>query len=196
MVRKPTPEKRARFLNSALRLFAANGVQNTSTAAIARDAGTAAGTLFLYFPTKQDLVHELILQVSREQSDYIKGLLRPSLSARQTFLTVWDGSLRWFMANRDAYQYVMYVRHSGLIDPAIVQRSQEHFDYYFDAIQKGLEEGAIRPYPFELIGEMLYQALVAVMSLIEGQPDPARQDEYIRDGFEIFWNGLATRKEA
>jgi AcrR family transcriptional regulator len=193
MARRLTQEKRQRFLGSALRLFAANGVQDTSTAAIAQDAGTAAGTLFLYFPTKQDLLHDLILEVSRAQSDFIKRLLEPSSSARETFLTIWDGSLRWFMANKEAYQYVMHVRHSGLIDPTVVQKSQEHFDYYFEAIQKGLQEGAIKPYPFELVGEMLYQALVAVMSLVRAQPDPSRRDEYIRAGFEIFWNGVSAR---
>ena len=28
------------------------------------------------------------------------------------------------------------------------------------------------------------------MNLIKMEPDPAKQDEYIRAGFEIFWNGI------
>ena len=55
MVRELSSEKRNNFMSSALKLFVANGVQHTSTAEIAKEAGTAAGTLFLYFPTKQDL---------------------------------------------------------------------------------------------------------------------------------------------
>ena len=55
MARKLSTEKRAQYLSSALKLFVANGVKNTSTAAIAKEAGTAAGTFFLYFPTKQAL---------------------------------------------------------------------------------------------------------------------------------------------
>jgi AcrR family transcriptional regulator len=192
MGRRLTDEKKAKFLACALTLFAANGVQNTSTAAIAREAGTAAGTLFLYFPTKQHLVHQLILQVSRDQSDSIRSLLEPSLSAHEMFWRIWDGSLRWFLTNRDAFHFVMHVRHSGLIDPEVIQESQGHFDYYFHAIQKGLQEGAIKPFPFELIGEMLYQEIVGVMSLIETQPDPGRREQYVRDGFDIFWNGVAA----
>ena len=60
MIRKLALDKRENFLNAALKLFVANGVQNTSTAAIAKEAGTASGTLFLYFPTKQDLLDELV----------------------------------------------------------------------------------------------------------------------------------------
>jgi AcrR family transcriptional regulator len=192
MVRKPSPDRRAEFLRSALKLFAANGEQNTSTAAIARAAGTAAGTLFLYFPTKQDLVRELILQIGREQSDHIKSLLAPTLSVRETFLTIWVGSIHWFLENMDAYHYYRQVRDSGLVEAAVVQESNQYFSYYYDAIQKGLAQGRIKPYPIEMIGGILYQDINAVMGLIDAQADPAKREEYIRSGFEIFWGGIKT----
>lgn len=190
MVRKPSPEKRAQFLDAALRLFVRHGVQQTSTAAIAAEAGTAAGTLFLYFPTKQDLVNELTLEIGRKQSEYINGLLSPSLKARETFLTIWEGSLRWFQDNLDAYKFFQQVRHSKLVDETIVRESEKFFAYYFHAIQKGFSEGCLKPVPVELIGEMLSQDLVATLNLVERQPDQAKQKEYIRTGFAVFWDGI------
>ena len=83
MARNLSPEKRSRYLNSALKLFVVNGIKNTSTAAIAKDAGTAAGTLFIYFPTKQDLIHELVIQIARQQSEYIKSRITSSLTPRE-----------------------------------------------------------------------------------------------------------------
>jgi AcrR family transcriptional regulator len=195
MVRKPSPERKAQFLSSALKLFVENGVQNTSTAAIAKDAGSAAGTLFLYFPTKQDLIHELVLKIGQEQSDYIKTVLDASLSVRETFFTIWDGSLRWFLENMDAYLYIRQVRDSGLIDEGVVQESEKFFDYYFDAIQRGFEEGCIKPYPIELIGSMLYQGIVAVMNLLSTQTDQARREDYSQLGFDIFWDGVKAVHE-
>ena len=101
-----------------------NGVQHTSTAAIAREAGSAAGTLFLYFPTKQDLIHELVLQISRDHSQYIKSRLNEDLLARETFFTIWDGSLRWFLENMEAFLYVQQVRDSGMIAESVVQETE------------------------------------------------------------------------
>ena len=190
MVRKPSPERRAQFLSSALKLFVENGVQNTSTNAIAKDAGSAAGTLFLYFPTKQDLIHELVLKIGQEQSDYIKTILDPSLSVRDTFYTIWDGSLGWFLENMDAYLYIRQVRDSGLIDEGVVQQSEKFFDYYFEATQRGLEEGFIKPYPTELIGSLLYQDIVAVMNLITTNAEQAKIESYRQLGFDIFWDGI------
>jgi AcrR family transcriptional regulator len=190
MIRQLNPERRARFLSSALKLFAANGVQNTSTADIARAAGAAAGTLFLYFPTKQDLVHELLLSAVRGLSDTINALLEPSLSSRQTFLAIWNGTIQWFMQNGAAYQYIQQVRDSGQIAESVVQESNKFFIYYYTAIQKGLQEDSIKPYPLELIGDFLYHDIVGTMNLVRAQPDPAKQQEYIRLGFELYWDGI------
>lgn len=192
MARKLSPEKRIQFLSSALKLFVSNGVMNTSTSAIAKEAGTAAGTLFLYFPTKGDLIHELVLKIGKEQSETIKSLLATSLSVRDTFFTIWEGSIRWFLDNMEAFQYLRQVRDSGLIAAEVVAESEQFFDYYFQAIQKGLAENAIQSYPLELIGSLLYQNIVAVMNLIGAQPDPAKQEQYIRSGFNIFWDGIKT----
>jgi AcrR family transcriptional regulator len=190
MPRKLSPEKREQFLISALKLFVANGVKNTSTASIARDAGTASGTFFLYFPTKQDLINELVLQIGRQQSEYINSILTPSLSVWETLFTIWYGSIRWLLENRAAYHYIRQVRDSGLIAEEVVQESEQFFEYYYEVIQRGLDEDIIKDYPVELIGGILYQNIVAVMDLLMRVPDPAQQEAYTQLGFGIFWDGI------
>jgi AcrR family transcriptional regulator len=193
LVRTPNPDKREKFLNAALKLFVIHGVQNTSTAAIAKEAGTATGTLFLYFPTKQDLINELVLQISNDQSDYMKTLFDPSLSVPDMFFTIWQGCIRWFFEHKDAYEYIQQVRDAGIVDEAIVQESGKSFVYFYDAIQKGIDEGALKPYPLEMIGAFLYQDIVAVMNLIRIQPGVKKQEEIIQAGFDIFWDGIRAR---
>ena len=60
----------------------------------------------------------------------------------------------------------------------------------FDPIQKGLAEGSIKPYPAALIGGFLYQGVVAALNHIRTQAGPDSPEEVIRQGFEIFWNGI------
>ena len=195
MVRELSPEKRKRFLSAALKLFVSNGVQNTSTAEIAREAGTASGTLFLYFPTKLDLIQELVLIISKEESDFINSLLDPSLSVRDAFFTIWSGSVHWLLENVDAYQYSQQIRDSGLLSDAVTQETGKFFSFYYKTIQKGLEEGCIKPYPIDLIGGFLYQDIVAVMNYLRLQSDPGKQEEFIQQGFELFWDGISIQKD-
>jgi AcrR family transcriptional regulator len=190
MVRTLSPDRRGSFLSAALKLFVAQGVTNTSTAEIAREAGTAAGTLFLYFPTKQDLLDELVLKIGQEESDHIQQLLKPSLSAREAFFTIWQGTVHWFLENMEAFLFIQQVRDTGMISKAAVQESGKFFGFYYDAIQKGLAEGSIKPYPIDLIGDFLYQDIVAVMNHLRRQPDLGRQEEIIQQGFDMYWDGI------
>ena len=189
-MRKLIPQKRARLLDAALKLFVEQGVVHTTTAQIAQQAGTAAGTLFLYFPTRQALLDELALSIGLEQSDYINTLLQPSFSAWQTFEVIWRGSLGWFLHNSRAYLFIQQVRDTGLISPEAVQRSNQFFTYYYTAIQKGLQEGSIRALPADLIGEFLYQDIVALMNHLLRQPDASAREQIIQQGFDIFWRGI------
>jgi len=190
MVRELSDEKRERLLTTSLRLFAENGIQNTSTAEIAREAGVASGTLFLYFPTKQHLVNELVSLISKQEAKHINCLLTPSMSVRDTFFAIWDGSIRWLLENPEVFQYSQKVRHSGLISEAVTLESGKYFSFYYETIQRGLQEGSIKPYPIDLIGEFLYQDIVAVMNHIRMQTDQNILTETIQKGFDLFWDGI------
>ncbi len=194
MARALSIEKRERFLTAALKLFVANGIQNTSTAEISREAGTAAGTLFLYFSTKQGLIDELVLWIAKKEAAVINGLLTPSPSVRETFFIIWDGSIRWLLENMDAYRYSQQVRDSSLVTPAVAQESGKYFAFYYDAIQKGLEAGLLKPYPADLIGGFLYQDIVATMDHLRAQADPQQLAQTIQQGFDLFWDGISISK--
>ncbi len=192
MVRKTDPDKRKAFMDASLTLFVRNGIQGTSTAAIAREAGTAAGTLFLYFPRKQDLIDALVLEISRKQADNVTRSLKDGMNAFEMFSTIWDGVISWFRSHPEAYSYVQLVRDTGLISPEVVDQTGQIFSFYFRAIGKGLSEKTIQDLPPELVGEILYRDIVAVMNLIIRNPDSEKQTEYIRRGFDIFWRGIGV----
>ena len=58
-------DKRETILAAALRLIARLGLHNTPMSAVAREAGVAAGTLYLYFPSKEAMINALYLDVLR-----------------------------------------------------------------------------------------------------------------------------------
>ena len=58
-VRPPTGDKRAAILRAAITVFAHNGYFNSKVADIAREAGVADGTVYLYFKSKEDILHSV-----------------------------------------------------------------------------------------------------------------------------------------
>jgi len=58
-LRPPTTDKGAAILRAAIRVFANNGYFNSKVADIAREAGVADGTVYLYFKNKEDILHSI-----------------------------------------------------------------------------------------------------------------------------------------
>jgi TetR/AcrR family fatty acid metabolism transcriptional regulator len=58
-LRPPVPDKRTAILRAAIRVFANNGYFNSKVADIAREAGVADGTVYLYFRSKEEILHSI-----------------------------------------------------------------------------------------------------------------------------------------
>lgn len=70
---------RQQILESAVRCFEAQGYDQTTTAAIAREAGVAVGTLYGYFPDKRAILLEVLQSTTAEIVDHTIQRLDPAL---------------------------------------------------------------------------------------------------------------------
>src|SRR5688572_32913790 len=52
-------DKRAAILRAGIRVFAHNGYFNSKVADIASEAGVADGTVYLYFKSKEEILHSI-----------------------------------------------------------------------------------------------------------------------------------------
>src|ERR687889_2749328 len=57
--RPPVADKREAILRAATRVFASNGYFNSKVADIASAAGVADGTVYLYFKSKEEILHSI-----------------------------------------------------------------------------------------------------------------------------------------
>jgi TetR/AcrR family fatty acid metabolism transcriptional regulator len=58
-VRPNVADKREAILRAATQVFARNGYFNSKVADIAREAGVADGTVYLYFKSKEEILHSI-----------------------------------------------------------------------------------------------------------------------------------------
>jgi TetR/AcrR family fatty acid metabolism transcriptional regulator len=69
--------KRDAILRAAIDVFAERGFFNAQVADVARAAGVAAGTVYLYFQNKDDLLVSIFERTMREVIDDARGSLAP-----------------------------------------------------------------------------------------------------------------------
>lgn len=112
-------DKREAILAAALRLVARLGLHNTPMSAVAREAGVAAGTLYLYFPSKEAMINALYLHLLEDRD----RSMRPdtavptdaTASARDGLWSFWHGLARWHLDRPDASNFVQQCKSSGIL---------------------------------------------------------------------------------
>src|SRR6185295_17662878 len=86
-VRPVVGDKREAILRAATSVFAHNGYFNSKVADIAREAGVADGTVYLYFKSKEDILHSIFDRSVEEALDAarkrIEDLTDPREKLRQ-----------------------------------------------------------------------------------------------------------------
>ena len=104
---------RAAAVRAALRqLVARNGFHGASMSAVAAEAGVAAGTAYVHYASKDDLVLATYLEVKRELGAAAVDGLESSAPAEERFLHMWHGIHRHLAADPDRARFLIQVNGS------------------------------------------------------------------------------------
>jgi len=98
-------DKREAILQVMLRLITEQGIHATPMAQVAREAGVAAGTIYHYFSSKEQLVNELYLEVKREFGQVLNLPLLVDLPFKEQFWKIWQALYQYYIENPLAFGF-------------------------------------------------------------------------------------------
>jgi len=143
MARKSTRNgssgKRELILRAATRVFARNGYFNSKVADIARAADVADGTVYLYFKSKEEILHSIFDQNMADAIVSGRRLIRAVGDPREKLRRVARLHLERLGADRDlAVVFQVELRGSTKF---MEEFSAAGFAEYLDLLRKIIEEG-------------------------------------------------------
>jgi TetR/AcrR family fatty acid metabolism transcriptional regulator len=132
-------DKREAILRAAIKVFAGKGYFNSKVADIAKEAGIADGTVYLYFKSKDDILHSFF---DRAMEDFIaegKKELAALESAEEKLRRIAQLHLERLGADRDlAIVFQVELRGSTKF---MQEFSAAGFAEYLDIIRETISEG-------------------------------------------------------
>ena len=124
---------RSRLLEAAEAEIADKGFSRASISSITRRAGVAQGTFYLYFPSKEDALRELVRHMGRELRRALSLATRGVQARLEIERKGLEAFLRFSLAHQDLYRVVM---ESQFVDETIYR---EYYQTLADAYARGLE---------------------------------------------------------
>lgn len=184
MARARSPEKRLALLQSAVRVIAEVGL-GASTASIAKGAGLAEGTMFIYFSSKEQLFNELYLELKTEAFSRIYAEFPHDSGLRERARHVWTRYLRWAMEKPEERKVSLLLNLSPVISPETrkqVHAERCHVSRTMDELGK---HGAFQHLPQGFASAAMTAMQEAVMDMAAKKP--RQKTSLIEQGFEAFW---------
>ena len=141
-----TGDKRTAILNAATRVFARRGFFNAQVADVAREAGVAAGTVYLYFRSKDDLltsIFERSMTRALEEADRALAGVTDPVERLRRLARVHLGGLG---SRRDlAIVFQVELRQSTkFMERFSAAQLRTYLDHLRDAVRAGQEAGVFR----------------------------------------------------
>ena len=132
-------DKRERILKAAVKVFARNGFHATRVSEVAKAAGVADGTIYLYFKSKDELLVSLFEDRVSKLLAFMEGELPKLPSAPERLRAVIDMQLGLLEGERDLAEVVtVIIRQSTRL---MKEFAAPKFLAYLDAIARIVHDG-------------------------------------------------------
>jgi len=184
MARPRSPEKRNAILRAAVCEIAQVGL-GASTARIAQGAGLAEGTIFTYFPTKEDLLNELYLELKTTVHEVIHRDFPHDSQLSARIRHIWTEYLRWAMENPQDQQVSVLLNLSTAITPATKERLASSHGAVAQTMDELGQCGAFRDLPRGFASAAMLAMQEAMMSM--EAKSPRARARLVDQTFEAFW---------
>ncbi|HXX40401.1 MAG TPA: TetR/AcrR family transcriptional regulator [bacterium] len=193
-------ERRGQILKAALVVFSQRGFHGATIREIASAAGLAEGTIYLYFPSKQEVLRGVFALIAEEAfaasvgGDFSGGddeaFLRRFLEGRITSLSKHAAFLRLSVHEADLQEDLRQEFYARLCEPFVVQ-----FERY---LQARIAEGAFRPVNTALTATMYFRMLmshIVVQHVLTVDATAAQRagEDYLGTMVSLMLYGLAVR---
>jgi TetR/AcrR family transcriptional regulator, multidrug resistance operon repressor len=183
-------DKVSRIYDAAVKLINTEGFQGTSMSKIAREAGIAAATIYLYFENKEDMINKLFLHLKHDKSKaYLKGnpVLLPN---RETFRTIWFNHYQYVVENPQTFKFLENFTNCHLIDLINQEQAIGYYRLMLDLFElakekevlKDLSNAVLYEFLFAPIGNLLKRAMSLNKTLSEAELETI---------FETSWSAIS-----
>ena len=189
-------DKRQRIVAAAQQQLARAGSHALTMATVARAAGVATGTLYLYFADKQALLDEVQLQVMQATAKAICGGDDSRLPLAERMQGYWLRLFHFFTANPERLRCWQYYIHSlDYVPEQVVARQDELFAPLVRMMEDALAQRLVQPWPPRLLALF---ALDSAVSLAEKQHFgllPPLDDTTLQQLARASWQGITLVAE-
>jgi AcrR family transcriptional regulator len=188
MARQKSEDRRQAIIDAAIALIAREGL-GAATAAIAKEAGVANGSVFTYFPTKNDLLNQLYLEIKSEVIATVDEGFADAGGERAQMLHMWTRWTGWGARNPQKRRVLAQLSASDLVPEEVKVAGYTAASRSVNLVQQVARQGALKDQAPAFAGAIVESMAATTMDFMIR--DPAHADQISLSAFEALWKALS-----
>ncbi|WP_461488462.1 TetR/AcrR family transcriptional regulator [Pontibacter sp. HJ8] len=183
-------DKRERIVAAALELFTTKGFQQTSTAAISKEANVATGTLFLYFKSKDELINALYREAKQALAVYFRQDFPEGAPIEVQLRHFWQHAIHWALEHPYHFRFLSMFSHSPFITNLTKEEAASSFQFMQNLVEEAIRAGSLRALDSDLFIALFSGQLHATLQHLTQNAGSKKKPALIEQAFQVLLKGV------
>ena len=157
--------KKKAILQATLELITENGFHGAPMAQVSQRANVAAGTIYHYFKSKEELIDELYASLKEKMGIALLQENNESGGVKERFFKFWLNLFEHFANNPKEFNFLEQYGNSPMVSKTLRDENFKHYKPVIEFLADGIKKGVLREMPIELMTAIVYGSVVSCVKL-------------------------------
>jgi len=192
---------RREIMEAAIRVFALRGYAQATLDEVSQEAEFSKGALYLYFSSKEDILFNILFDMSRDIIRFFRETLCGKRSFREELQDLFLKTAEYSFVDRDRLILLMGQHVAGFTAVSaegrekLMEMHKKFVDTLRERTKKAHEDGEIRDLPLEAISSMVHGSLDGMATTRWYLSTVEEATMAVRVYIEILFQGIATERK-
>ncbi|GEM63137.1 TetR family transcriptional regulator [Sphingobacterium faecium NBRC 15299] len=181
------------IFETTLRLIKDHGFHGTAMSKIAQDADVAIGTIYHYFPSKDDLIVSLFQYCGDALNESIFESIHEELTYKETFFHIWKGFVKFYRENVEMFSFFeqFYSSPYYKVNSYETNESISGQSSILKFLTEGIQRGELKNTNVEVLACIFFGTAVSAIKGVKH--NKLKSNESIEDVVKIIWDGVKNK---
>jgi len=188
----PLENKKEAIFKHTLLLVQEKGFHGTPMSLIAQHASVAIGTIYHYFPSKNDLILSLFANSRKQLEHFIFEADDPMMPYKHRFYTHWKRFIKFYEIHPDIFKFFDQF-YSSPYYQMVKDKQREEItcgeNLVYNFLKQGIDDNILKNVDPFIISSMFLSSAIGIIkkNIIENNLiSPSHIDDYLN----ILWDGV------
>ncbi|MEJ8804270.1 TetR/AcrR family transcriptional regulator [Pontibacter sp. H249] len=162
---EPIAEKKKAIFKSTLELVRENGFHGTPMSLVAKHAGVAAGTIYHYFESKEQLICELFDYAQQQAIAVVERENCAVIPFEECFFRLWMGLYTFYRDNTDLLKFFEQFVNSPYDTTRPPIEKDKFYSLLFQFFERGIREGELREVSPKILATHVHSSIISAAKL-------------------------------